>query len=926
MRLLELSANDKVLELGGGSNPVCPGRWTNLDCRELPGVDIVASLEETLPIEDESYDGVFCSYAIEHIPWRKVRDFLSEVRRILKPEGRAIFITANLKEQAKLIGAKDRWDGDFESCLIFGDQDYPENTHRVGFSPEYAERLFGELGFQAKVEPHPSCPTDMVITAVKTPLDRLTWVRNEVGKLTKDKPDALIVDIGCADCPITYDMANCTWVDSDSYEKVAQDMRTLGRTQIPREKFIQASADDLPFENKIFEVALNTELLEHVADPAKVLKETKRVARHVIITVPDEYSWSLDHKPFQNPGHLRHYTESMLKEQLKRAKIKKYSLDKLDYQGWSFFTVVADLGTVSTVKKRKLPKLTSDFYDKEYFTPNSAKSNYILPFTWEVEGKKSMEEARYIMDNFSPQSVLDIGCAKGFLVKALLASGVDAQGCDISKWAVENCEPEVKDRLKIADIRDGLPYPNKSFDAVCSLNTLEHIEIDYLDFVAKEMARVAKKWVYIEVPLSLHWDKSMPDYSLDINDLSHRTYLPAKHWETLFANYCKLESSVIVNPEVLGVVYPSAKLTFSIRSAKEATALVVRPSGDRLKIALLSTPFIKVPPRAYGGLELVLRDEAYALAKQGHQVTVFAPDDSYVEGCEMACFGPALEKVQVNWLQAETDAINKVSSRLMNDGYDIICGHDWFGMEYALKAQKPELKVCHTHHGGLNMDWWGTSKPPWPLNLIAISKWMQKVYQSQGFTSRVVYNGIAIEDYLFKATKGSRLLFVGRLDSFKRPLVAIEVARKAGLGLDIVGGSFVADVAYMEKVKQACDGEQIKLYLDAPHEKKVELYQNAKAVIFPSKMGEPFGLIVPEANACGTSVIASPDGAIPETLQDRVTGFICYTIDAMVKAVGKVDLIKPEACRERVERLFTREIMAKNYLEAYRDILLGKEW
>lgn len=722
MRLSELSANDKVLELGGGSNPVCPGRWTNLDCRELPGVDIVASLEETLPIEDESYDGVFCSYAIEHIPWRKVRDFLSEVRRILKPEGRAIFITANLKEQAKLIGAKDRWDGDFESCLIFGDQDYPENTHRVGFSPEYAERLFGELGFQAKVEPHPSCPTDMVITAVKTPLDRLTWVRNEVGKLTKDKPDALIVDIGCADCPITYDMANCTWVDSDSYEKVAQDMRTLGRTQIPREKFIQASADDLPFENKIFEVALNTELLEHVADPAKVLKETKRVARHVIITVPDEYSWSIDHKPFQNIGHVRHYTESMLKEHLKEAKIKKYSLDKLDYQGWSFFTVVADLGTVSTVKKRKLPKLTSDFYDKE------------------------------------------------------------------------------------------------------------------------------------------------------------------------------------------------------------ATALVVRLSGDRLKVALLSTPFIRVPPRNYGGLELVLRDEAYALAKQGHQVTVFAPDDSYVEGCEMVFFGPALEKVQVNWLQAETDAINKVSSRLMNDGYDIICGHDWFGMEYALKAQRPELRVCHVHHGGLNMDWWGTSKPPWPLNLIAISKWMQKVYQSQGFTSRVVYNGIAIEDYLFKATKDSRLLFVGRLDSFKRPLVAIEVARKAGLGLDIVGGSFVADVAYMEKVKQACDGEQIKLYLDAPHEKKVELYQNAKAVIFPSKMGEPFGLIVPEANACGTSVIATPDGAIPETLQDGVTGFICYTIDAMVKAVGKVDLIKPEACRERVKRLFTREIMAKNYLEAYRDILLGKEW
>ena len=101
--------------------------------------------------------------------------------------------------------------------------------------------------------------------------------------------------------------------------------------------------------------------------------------------------------------------------------------------------------------------------------------------------------------------------------------------------------------------------------------------------------------------------------------------------------------------------------------------------------------------------------------------------------------------------------------------------------------------------------------------------------------------------------------------------------------------------------------------------------QSAKAVIFPSLMGEPFGLITPEANACGTCVIGSRDGAIPEILQDGVSGFICDTVEEMVSSVKKVDTIKPENCRKNAER-FSREISARNYVEAYRNILSGSEW
>lgn len=351
-----------------------------------------------------------------------------------------------------------------------------------------------------------------------------------------------------------------------------------------------------------------------------------------------------------------------------------------------------------------------------------------------------------------------------------------------------------------------------------------------------------------------------------------------------------------------------------------------RKREDSLKVGMLSTPFITVPPKNYGGLERVVYDLSHSLARGGHQVTVFAPNGSSVEGCEMIYWGEPIEKVHVNWLEAESKAVDMVADRVMRNGFDIVHGHNWFGFEYGLKAKMPELRVCHTHHGGLTMQWWGRSKPPWPLNLIALSKWMEKAYASVNFASRAVYNGIPIEDYVFHPEKGDRLLFVGRLDSFKRPHIAIEVARKTGLALDIVGGSFVSDVAYMESIKQVCDGKQIKLHLDASQQEKIELYQNAKAVIFPSNMGEPFGLIVPEANATGTAVIGSRDGAIPETIEDGVTGFICDNVDQMVEAVGKLDRIKPEACRERVERLFSREIMAENYVKAYRSILERREW
>jgi predicted SAM-dependent methyltransferase len=159
----------KVLEIGGGEKPLF---HPNMDIRKVPGVDIVVDLNKEWPIPAESYGGIYSSYVIEHISWRKIPHFVSEAYRVLEFGGRAVFITANLKAQAERLASKDDF-ADQDLSMIFGDQDYEgddwrANSHTCGFSPESAQRIFQAAGFlDVLTYVHPGCPTDMVIEAMK---------------------------------------------------------------------------------------------------------------------------------------------------------------------------------------------------------------------------------------------------------------------------------------------------------------------------------------------------------------------------------------------------------------------------------------------------------------------------------------------------------------------------------------------------------------------------------------------------------------------------------------------------------------------------------------------------------------------------------------------------------------------------------------
>lgn len=293
------SSGDKVIELGGGERPHFR---PNVDVREKPNVDIVADFNEPLPIESNKWDGVYSSYCIEHLSWRKVKPFLNEINRILRPGGKVVFITANTEEQMRWVLDQDEWD-DRASSILFGDQDYEENTHRNSLSPKFATKLLQEAGFcDVTIIPWGQLKTDMIIEAKKGAL------KNRKELFDKDyfnggKKNGGYAREGYWDYP-------CHWA---TYEKILeenpQSVLELGCSrgylikriqdkginaaglEISKHCFLTRVANNIVewdicetpwiFPDKSFDLCFSIAVLEHIPEEYldKVIQEIKRVSK-----------------------------------------------------------------------------------------------------------------------------------------------------------------------------------------------------------------------------------------------------------------------------------------------------------------------------------------------------------------------------------------------------------------------------------------------------------------------------------------------------------------------------------------------------------------------------------------------------------------------------------------------------------------------
>ncbi len=178
-----------------------------------------------------------------------------------------------------------------------------------------------------------------------------------------------------------------------------------------------------------------------------------------------------------------------------------------------------DLGTVPS------PKVGPEYFDQDYYR-QSVKSCFDGDYTWERYEEHTAADTEMITNRFNPKRVLDAGCAKGFLCKSLLRRGIEVNGFDISKWAIDNCEPEVKGRL-IHFIADGLtpwPYKDGSYDLVTSISMMEHMEPSEIPFCLKEIYRITTNWALIAVPVSITRNNS------PWGDPTHKCFMSLDWW------------------------------------------------------------------------------------------------------------------------------------------------------------------------------------------------------------------------------------------------------------------------------------------------------------------------------------------------------------------------------------------------------------
>ncbi|KKR88258.1 MAG: hypothetical protein A2423_02575 [Candidatus Levybacteria bacterium RIFOXYC1_FULL_40_10] len=355
-----------------------------------------------------------------------------------------------------------------------------------------------------------------------------------------------------------------------------------------------------------------------------------------------------------------------------------------------------------------------------------------------------------------------------------------------------------------------------------------------------------------------------------------------------------------------------------------------------MRILILGSVALPIPPPAQGGTEFIAYHQAKGLAEKGHDVILVGAKGTAenFEGTKVRVIevgegdlvsGSSLEqkfdpeKTETSRkLRLEAVYLARVSEVLINEAnnYDIILcnirGEAVF-LPLAKMLGKPLASVMHLNLFPELADLFAMYKTP----IITISDFQRKGFEKLNYLA-TVYNGVDTLKYAFNDKPSDYLLMVGSIGRHKNQAAAIRVAKKLGTKLVLAGK--VRDKDYFDELNKDIDGQQIRWVGELGFEEKLKYYQEAKAFIFPILWDEPFGLVMIEALSCGTPVVAFRKGSTSEVLIDSKTGFVVDNEEEMARAVLNIGQISRADCRKHVEENFTIEKMIDNYEKALKSL------
>ncbi|MBI2613489.1 MAG: glycosyltransferase family 4 protein [Candidatus Levybacteria bacterium] len=357
-----------------------------------------------------------------------------------------------------------------------------------------------------------------------------------------------------------------------------------------------------------------------------------------------------------------------------------------------------------------------------------------------------------------------------------------------------------------------------------------------------------------------------------------------------------------------------------------------------MRLAILGSVALSVPPPAQGGTEWIAYYQAKGLGERGHKVLLLASKGTAVNfqnvsNIEVIEVGGgdvvAGSSTENNFdthsvessrrLRLETVYLSEALEKLIErkDDYDVVLNNmrgEAVFLPIAKLLNKPFVNVMH-----LNLfPELAQLFSEFNTSIITISNAQRKEFPDLNY-SATVYNCVDVDKYSFNPTPEGYLLMVGTIGRHKNQGEAIAVAKELGLKLILAGK--IRDQDYFEELKKNIDGKQIKYLSEVGLEEKVKLYQNARAFLFPILWEEPFGLVMIEAMACGTPVVAFNHGAVSEVVRDGLTGYVVENHSQMVEAVKKIDAIDRTACRKHVEENFSISKMIDEYEKALQKLI-----